>query len=200
MVDLRLPMLMMLVIAILAIGISFQWSMVQLGNTIDSTDAKQIDEVINQFQESPVLAGLGENFSATYIFSHNIRAVLFILLAGLVSFSVLGIFVYLINLGVVGVVLAAFGFMGYSPVSLAIGGLLPHGIFEIPALIIASAAVLRIGAVLVTPQSGRSLGVVLIDALADWCKVTLGIVLPLLAIAAVIEAYLTPVILMSMFK
>ena len=112
----------------------------------------------------------------------------------------LGIFVYLINLGVVGVVLAAFGFMGYSPVSLAIGGLLPHGIFEIPALIIASAAVLRIGAVLVTPQSGRSLGVVLIDALADWCKVTLGIVLPLLAIAAVIEAYLTPVILMSMFK
>ena len=200
MFELRLPILVMVVIAVLAIGISFQWSIDQIGNFTNGTQPEKVNEMFSQLQESPVLAGLGENFSAPYIFGHNVRAVFIILLAGLVSFSVLGIFVYLINLGVVGVVLAAFGFMGYSPVNLAFAGLLPHGIFEIPALIIASAAVLRIGAVLVTPQSGRSLGVVILDVLADWLKVTLGIVIPLLAIAAVIEAYLTPVILISMIK
>lgn len=200
MFELRFPILVMLVIAVAAVGISFQWSIVQIGNVADATQTERVDEIFSQFQESPVLAGLGENFSPTYIFGHNVRAVFIILLAGLVSFSVLGIFVYLINLGVVGVVLAAFDFMGYSPLNLAIAGLLPHGIFEIPALIIASAAVMRIGAVLVTPQSGRSLGGVMLDVLADWFKVTLGIVLPLLAIAAVVEAYLTPVILLSMLK
>jgi len=200
MYELRLPMLIMLAVAVLAIGISFHWSVIQIGKAIESTPAEQVDEVINKIQTNPALAGLGENFSASYIFGHNVRAVLLILLAGLVSFSVLGVFVYLINLGFVGVVLAAFGFMGYSPLNLAIAGVLPHGIFEIPALIITSAAVLRIGAVLVTPQSGRSLGVVVLEVLADWLKVTIGVVLPMLAIAAIIEAYLTPVILMSVLK
>lgn len=198
--DLRLPMLIMLAIAVLSIGIAFQSSVVQIEKVVESTPAEQVDDVISKIQATPALAGLGENFSASYIFGHNVRAVLLILVAGLVSFSVLGIIVYLLNLGFVGVVLAAFGFMGYSPLNLAFAGVLPHGIFEIPALIITSAAVLRIGAVLVTPQSGRSLGVVVLEVLADWLKVTIGVVFPLLAIAAIIEAYLTPVILLSVLK
>ncbi len=198
--DLRLPMLIMLAIAVLSIGIAFQSSVVQIEKVVESTPAEQVDDVISKIQATPALAGLGENFSASYIFGHNVRAVLLILVAGLVSFSVLGIIVYLLNLSFVGVVLAAFGFMGYSPLNLAFAGVLPHGIFEIPALIITSAAVLRIGAVLVTPQSGRSLGVVVLEVLADWLKVTMGVVVPLLAIAAIIEAYLTPVILLSVLK
>ncbi|GAB4415896.1 MAG: hypothetical protein Kow002_01320 [Anaerolineales bacterium] len=198
--DLRVPALIMFVVAVLAVGVSFQWTAAEVGSLIDSAGPDQVDEVFRQFQDSPVLAGLGGELSAFYIFGHNVRAVFLILLAGLFSFSVLGVFVYLVNLGVVGAILAAFGLLGYSPLNLALAGLLPHGIFEIPALIIASAATLRIGAVLVTPQSGRSLGVVVLEVLADWLKVVLGVVIPLLAIAAVIEAYLTPIILMSALK
>jgi stage II sporulation protein M len=109
---------------------------------------------------------------------------------------VLGILVYLVNLGAIGVVLGAFQLMGYSATTVAFAGLLPHGLFELPALILASAAVMRIGAILVTPQVGRSMGEILLEVLADWLKVILVLVLPLLGIAALIETYITPAILL----
>jgi uncharacterized membrane protein SpoIIM required for sporulation len=49
--------------------------------------------------------------------------------------------------------------------------------------------------VLVTPQAGRTIGEVLIEAIADWARVVLGLVIPLLAIASVIEVYVTPQLL-----
>jgi len=79
-------------------------------------------------------------------------------------------------------------------------GILPHGMFEIPALIIASAAVLRIGVAMVTPQMGKSMGEVMIDLMADWARVFLAVVVPLLAVAAVIEAYVTPLLLHTLAK
>jgi uncharacterized membrane protein SpoIIM required for sporulation len=54
---------------------------------------------------------------------------------------------------------------------------------------------MQIGAVLVTPNSQRTLGEVLIEALADWAKIGIGLVVPLLAIAAAVEAWITPVLL-----
>jgi len=95
--------------------------------------------------------------------------------------------------------LGVFQLLGYSPLTLAFNGLLPHGIFEVPALILASAATLRIGVVLVTPQTGRSLGEVVLELLADWTKVAVGVVIPLLLIASIIETYITPVLLASAF-
>ena len=47
-----------------------------------------------------------------------------------------------------------------------------------------------------TPQVGRSMGEVLLEVLADWLKVILVLVLPLLGVAALIETYVTPVILL----
>ncbi len=90
--------------------------------------------------------------------------------------------------------------MGASPLKLVVFGILPHGIFEIPALILSSAAVLYIGIALVTPRSQRTLGEVLIEAIADWTKIGIGLVLPLLTIAAVVETWVTPVLLLSMLK
>jgi uncharacterized membrane protein SpoIIM required for sporulation len=155
--------------------------------------------VSERFERSTTLVSLGQDFSAPYIFSHNVRAVGLILLAGLVSFSVLGMLVYLVNLSTVGALLGVFQLLGYSPLALALNGLLPHGIFEIPALILASAAMLRIGVVLVTPQMGRSFGEVVLELLADWTKIAVGVVVPLLLIAAVIETYVTPMLLASAF-
>jgi stage II sporulation protein M len=107
---------------------------------------------------------------------------------------------YLINVGLVGAVLGVFKLIGYSPVLLFAAGLLPHGIFEIPALMLASAIVLRMGAILVTPQIGKSMGQVIIEMLADWLKVFIGVVVPLLVVAALIEAYVTPSILVNVMK
>ena len=196
---LRLPVGVMLAMAILSFWVGFQWTVMEVPKYLRVTTPKDFQQVIKEFDQSPTLLGLGQQFSAPYIFTHNLRAVAVILVAGLVSFSVLGVLIYLINLSVIGVVLGAFQLMGYSSLSIALAGILPHGLFELPALILASAAVLRIGAVLVTPQVGRSMGEVLLEGLADWMKVTLVLVLPLLGIAALVETYITPAILLWVF-
>jgi stage II sporulation protein M len=134
------------------------------------------------------------------IWGHNLQAILVILLLGLFSFGVLGILVYLLNMGIIGAVLALIGAMGGSPLKMSVFGILPHGIFEIPALILASSAVLYIGIALVTPRSQRTLGEVLIEAIADWTKIVIGLVLPLLTIAAIIETWITPLLLSSVIK
>jgi stage II sporulation protein M len=103
-------------------------------------------------------------------------------------------------MGIIGAVLAFIHSMGGSPLKIGVYGILPHGIFEIPALILASAAILYIGVMLVTPRSQRTLGEVLIEAIADWTKVGIGLVLPLLTIAAIIETWVTPVLLSSAMK
>ncbi len=53
---------------------------------------------------------------------------------------------------------------------------------------------------LVTPQIGKSMGQVILEQLADWLKVFLGLVVPLLAVAALIEAYVTPSILLTIMQ
>ncbi|MEW6242443.1 MAG: stage II sporulation protein M, partial [Chloroflexota bacterium] len=108
------------------------------------------------------------------------------------SFSVLGMIAYLINIGVVGALLGLFDLMGQSPWLMLVAGILPHGVFEIPALVLSSAAVLQLGVVLVAPQMGKTIGEVLIEAVAHWARVIVGLVVPLLAVAAVIEVYVTP--------
>jgi stage II sporulation protein M len=77
--------------------------------------------------------------------------------------------------------------------------ILPHGLFELTAVFLATAAVLKVGAVLVTPQPDKSLGEVFLLSLADWFRVFVGLVVPLLAFAAVIEVYVTPLVIKLAF-
>jgi uncharacterized membrane protein SpoIIM required for sporulation len=197
--QLKIPVGVLVALAGIALWAGFQWTVVTVPHYIDLASPKAVQQLSERFQQSTTLVSLGQSFSAPFIFGHNLRAVGMILLAGLVSFSVLGMLVYIVNLSTVGILLGVFQLLGYSPIMLAASGLLPHGIFEIPGLILASAAMLRIGVVLVTPQMGRSLGEVVLELLADWTKVVVGVVVPLLLIASVIETYLTPVLLASTF-
>jgi uncharacterized membrane protein SpoIIM required for sporulation len=197
--QLRLPVGVLVLLAVITLWLGFQWTVTNVPELVDVSSPNAIEELSNRFERSTTLVGLGQNLSAPFIFSHNVRAVGVILLAGLVSFSVLGMLVYIVNLSTVGALLGVFQILGYSPLTLTLNGLLPHGIFEVPALILASAAMLRIGVVLVTPQMGRSLGEVVLELLADWTKIVIGLVVPLLVIAALIETYITPVLLASAF-
>lgn len=197
--ELTIPVGVLVILAIITLWGGFYWTVKTVPEFVDIASPETVQGISDRFERSTTLIGLGQNFSAPFIFSHNVRAVGLILLAGLVSFSVLGMLVYIVNLSTVGILLGVFQLLGYSPVALTVSGLLPHGIFEIPALILASAAMLRIGIVLVTPQMGRSLGEVTLELLADWTKIAVGVVLPLLLVAAVIETYVTPLLLASAF-
>jgi stage II sporulation protein M len=179
---------------------SYHWAVVNIPKMLSSATTKDITGLVKDARQTIGLAQVNQNLSALFIFTNNIKATLVILLGGLISFSVLGMIAYLINVGLVGVVLGVFKLIGFSPALLFAAGLLPHGIFEIPALMLASAVVLRMGAILVTPQIGRSMGQVIFEALADWFKVYIGLVVPLLAVAAFVEAYVTPSILFNVMK
>ncbi len=130
-----------------------------------------------------------------FLFLHNLRATLLMAFFGIFSFGVLGVILYMINMSVVGVVLGVFSLFGYSPGILALTGILPHGVFELAGVMFSCAAVLRAGLVLVTPQGQRTIGEVFLEVLANWVRLVVGVSVPLLLIAAMIEVYVTPLIL-----
>ena len=194
------PLLIMVGIAVCGYLLSYEWTTVNMTHMLSSATAKDFSGIIQDARQSVGLAEVNQHLAASFIFANNLRATFLVFLAGLVSFSVLGVMVYLLNVGLIGAVLGIFKLVGYSPLALFAAGLLPHGIFEIPALMLSTAIVLRMGAVLVTPQMGKSMGQILLEQLASWLKVFLGLVIPLLALAAVIEAYITPTILAAFLK
>ena len=198
--QLVVPFAIIVMIALVSYLASYQWATVNVPGMLSNATAKDVTQIVKGAGESAGIAQAGQHLSAIFIFSNNVRATLLIFLGGIISFSVLGVLAFLLNIGLVGGVLGIVKLMGYSPALLFVAGLLPHGIFEIPALMIITAVILRIGAVLVTPQLGKSMGQLALELLADWAKVFIGVVIPLLAVAAVIEAYITPMILAAALK
>lgn len=126
------------------------------------------------------------------VWLHNIRTIILASLLGLFSFGVLGMIIMMLPLVVVGYFMASLTTIGLSPVLFFTAFVLPHGILEIPAIILAGAAILRLGATLATPAQGQGIGEAMLRSLADWFKVILGLVIPLLLGAAFLEVYLTP--------
>lgn len=128
------------------------------------------------------------------VWLHNIRAIVLASVLGLFSFGVLGVIILMLPLALVGYFMASLTTVGMSPALFFGSFVLPHGILEIPAIILAGGAILRLGATLATPSHGQTVGESLLNSLADWFRVMIGLVLPLLLGAAILEVYLTPLI------
>jgi len=138
--------------------------------------------------------------SFRYIFLNNIRALVVMLIFGVLTFSVGGMLAFLVNIGLVGAVLGFAGELGFSPGMMFAVGVLPHGIFEITAIVIACAAILHLGVVLVTPDPNRTISQVLVESIADWFRVMAAFGLPLLVVAALIESKITPQLINAFLK
>ena len=88
--------------------------------------------------------------------------------------------------------MASLSSAGISPALFLTAFILPHGILEIPAMILAGGAILRLGARLASPAQGLGIGEAMLRGAADWCKVMLGLVVPMLLGAAILEVFVTP--------
>jgi len=146
-----------------------------------------------------VIQGLGTLpiYSISGVFTvwfHNLRAIFLATILGVFTFGVLGILVLMLPIALIGYFTTTVIGIGISPIMFFSAFVLPHGILEIPAMIIAGAAILRLGATLSTPSSGKSIGAAFIIAFADLVKVLAFIVAPLLLGAAFLEIYLTPTV------
>jgi uncharacterized membrane protein SpoIIM required for sporulation/ABC-type transport system involved in multi-copper enzyme maturation permease subunit len=181
--------LITLVIGLVAAGAGYIWMHVNSEKVISTLEINDLSGFLSTGLGTPT----GKmNIRFSVIWGHNLRAILVILFFGLFSFGILGALVYLLNFGVIGAVLALESALGNSLWKMIVFGILPHGIFELTALILSSATILYIGIALLTPRSHRTIGETLIESLADWLKIGLGIVLPLITLAAAIEAWVTP--------
>ncbi|HMR99783.1 MAG TPA: stage II sporulation protein M [Anaerolineales bacterium] len=193
--QIRRPLMIVLLLGVAAIAASYLWVVVNVPAYLDVSPeiANRIKTLVNQNLAD--LDDLSAQIPAPVLFYHNARAVVIMLLLGIMSFGTLGVTLFLVNMGLVGGVLGGASLLGVSPGLLFAAGILPHGIFELSAVFLSVAATLKAGALLVTPQQDKSLGELLLVALADWFRVFIGIALPFLAIAAVIEVYVTPQLL-----
>ncbi|MEN4011155.1 MAG: stage II sporulation protein M [Chloroflexota bacterium] len=141
----------------------------------------------------------GSTANVQAIFFQNLRAVLVGFLLGLFSFGVLGTLPLLATLGLLGYLTQILSINELPVFGILVSAVVPHGIFEIPALLLATAAVMRIGFLLATPMKDKTVGEVFLTALAGWLQVMVGVVIPLLLLAALVESWITPQIVLRFF-
>jgi uncharacterized membrane protein SpoIIM required for sporulation len=126
------------------------------------------------------------------VWLHNLRAVMIATLLGVFSFGVLGLIILMLPMTIIGYVAANVALAGSSPLPFLAALVLPHGIFEIPAIVLAMAAILNLGATLTAPADGKTIGEAWLLAAAKWARMMIAVVLPLFLLAALVEVYITP--------
>jgi uncharacterized membrane protein SpoIIM required for sporulation/ABC-type transport system involved in multi-copper enzyme maturation permease subunit len=126
------------------------------------------------------------------VWLHNLRAIILATVLGIFSFGVLGVIVLMLPVMLIGYFAASVSAAGISPIVFLAALVAPHGLLEIPATILAGAAIMGLGRALAAPARDQTIGEAWLTSFADWAKVMLAIVTPLLLGAAVIEVMLTP--------
>jgi len=124
------------------------------------------------------------------IFENNLKA-LFVIMFGGVIFGIIPLFGILFNGFIVGIVMALSFYQGKS-LAFFLAAVIPHGILELPAIIVGSAFGLRTGFELIFPGAYSRW-----ERLKENTKkqaLALVILIPVLLIAAGIESMITPLI------
>lgn len=137
--------------------------------------------------------------STSAIFINNLRVLLLAGLVSVFSFGALTLLLTLVNMGLVSFLITEIVLLGYNPWLFVAAFILPHGILEIPAILIGMTFALRMGAALVSPPEGLDVGQGLLLTSANFIKVLILVVIPLLFIAAFIEANITPQIVLAVY-
>lgn len=133
------------------------------------------------------------------IFFHNIRALLLGTILSPFSFGASSAVLLSVPMVLVGWVVGLAPAFEVSPALFFSVFLLPHAVFELPAAIVSTAFAVRIGACLMKPPHGLDVGQSLLMAIADYVKVFVFLVIPLLLCAAFVEANVTPRIVVWVF-
>ncbi|MCX8067639.1 MAG: stage II sporulation protein M [Anaerolineae bacterium] len=156
----------------------------------------RIDESV--FRNVPAI-GFLPAFTFRGVLENNIRALLLASLLGTLSFGSLAVVLLMAPLAIIFYIAFPVAWAGYNPFVFLATFILPHGVFELPAAILATALAVRLGATFVAPPRGMTVGEGWFQALADFVKVFLGLVIPLLALAAWIEVTVTPALVIATY-
>ena len=161
---------------------SMQRQIAQLAAMIDSKDL---------VDESGRLSALG-------LFFNNFVATGMSVVAGVVPFIFVPLAALALNASIVGMISAIMAASGQGGLYELAVSVAPHGVFEIPALLIGAA----MGCTLCVDISARILykrrEMSFLALLSELARLSVLVVVPLLAVAAMLEAYLTPVLMVML--
>ena len=181
-----------LLLAILILGASMIIGASQAERFSLPANVIQLDNLEKGFIKGLEALRLFTPASVPLVWLHNLRVLVLATILGVFSFGVLGIVVLMVPMVLIGYFTAVVAGVGISPWVFLAAFVLPHGVLELPAILIAGAAILRLGAIMVTPARGLTVGEAWLHALADWSKVMIAFVVPLLLGAAALEVFVTP--------
>lgn len=130
-----------------------------------------------------------------FILMQNIRAVVGALLLSIFSLGVGALALMPVTFLLLGYLVGLMIHAHYTLTFIA-GAILTHGVIEIPAVFLATGAALALGAAITRPPKGETVGHAWIVALGATLRLMLGLVIPGLIIAAFIEAFITPQVIL----
>lgn len=134
------------------------------------------------------------------ILFHNIRAIALAALLGIFTFGVMGVVTFALPWSLLGFLGAQLVLHGHDPWRFFLATVAPHSVFELPALVLAAAAALRWHTVVISPPPDRTVSEGWLLAAADFLRIFLGLVIPLLFLAALVEAFVTPLVLLQLYS
>jgi uncharacterized membrane protein SpoIIM required for sporulation/ABC-type transport system involved in multi-copper enzyme maturation permease subunit len=158
----------------------------------------RLNLIDNQLLEQFRQLGFFSTSNVVTIWWHNLRAVGIATILGIFTLGVAGTLVLMLPMVIIGFVSGAASLTGLSLPTVLAAFTLPHGLLEIPALILSGAAILQVGASLVSPDQNQSLSEGLVRSMADWAKITLAVVIPLFFGAAILEVFVSPQLMVKL--
>lgn len=160
-------------------------------------NSEKIAEFIKEmFTDKNIIDEMGR-IDGFKLFLNNLRVAIMSVLLGFIPFLALPYLIMAVNGAVIGGVFGAGATLsGGLPIwKIIVFGILPHGIFELPALFLAAAIGIRlsrmVGQAIMKKEGREPVRPFIKDALKFFTLV----ILPMLVIAAIIETTITPLLL-----
>ena len=146
--------------------------------------------IVDFFQSADITTETG-SISAVALFANNFQACLVSVFYGLIPFAYFTAISLGVNAMILGVMASYYVTNGYS-MALYLASILPHGIFELPALVLGIACGLLLCRNVTQRFTKKADDQHRSPCISCIFQTFLLLIVPLLAIAALVEAHLTP--------
>ncbi len=147
-----------------------------------------VEEIAREAVRSRIIPA----FSPWAIFLHNARSLLIVVLLSAFSLGIAAQLMVMLPISLLSYLALQAPRFGLNPLLLGLALVVPHGIFELPAIFLVAAQAMRLGMALLTPAHEGGGFVALGRELGYFVKLFVILIVPLLMVAAVIETTITP--------
>ncbi|MBN1260694.1 MAG: stage II sporulation protein M [Anaerolineae bacterium] len=163
------------------------WGAAQFPLPLEVMDLSVLGD-LESLEQAVETAGILPKFSTLAIFSNNVRSLILGGLLALFSLGTLAELLLLAPVAIIAYIAMLVPRLGIDPWGMLVAGVLPHGVFELSAAVLATAQAMRMGVIILrSPEKGGGvLGIV--RELGHFVKLFIFLVLPFLLAAAWIEA------------